>query len=542
MLGYDRRQTGARAAPSAEPGLMKRHVRSDAPDGRAAGRDSQARLWTQSAAILRLHRSVGNRAVTRLLLRDPQDDFTTAARIVAALGGGPATTIRAELERSASADHSTGKDYLIAAEYVRDLVKHPWAEQKDLLRMLDDYDLGVLERISDVAYRLRTGPHARLYSWTRLERARRSGDWDALIEDLARRDDEAAVAFLRTLTADQLDEIDFRMDSHAPPTGLSIERVTHLRGLFSRALALRIRDEPEESALRDLRYLSSKDFEAVEDEGAKLGGHGANVVRQRIRTVRDSVSVDDIQRRVDQHLLFVSLAITEGVAVADLEKSSPRDTTGFWVGLIGNLAWAVAGIVKTATPAGRFSAVITQIGGAIAGSGTYGEIEQRMAHASHDPAPEFRLRAAEALASPFLGMRGNQTLLRSVTDELWNRHQVDRNVLSQPEARDDIVWRIMFPGLERDQTKIARITREMIESLWSAYWPAISGKLADEMEGRDKFPYAIVRSGVADQLGYGKASHKGGANDRWELPDGTVVTPSTWATSGYEFHHPSSRG
>jgi hypothetical protein len=497
------------------------------------------RLRPQSAAIFGLHRSIGNRAVTRLLLRDPHDDFTAAAAIVAALGGGSVASIRAEFERSADADHATGKDYLIAAEYVRDLVKHPWAEQKHLLRMLDDYDFGVLERISDVAYRLRTGRHARLYSWTRLERARRGGDWDALIEVLARGDDQAAVDFLRTLNADQLDEIDFRMDAHAPPTGVSVERVKHLRSLFPRALALRIRDESEESALRDLRYLSSKDFEAVEDEGAKLGGQGANVVRERIRTVRDAVSVDDIQRRVNEHLLFVSLAITEGVAVADLEKSSPRDTTGFWVGLIGNLAWAVAGIVKTATPAGRFSAVITQIGGAIAGSGTYGEIEQRMAHAKPDPAPEFRLRAAEALASPFIGMRGNETLLRSVADELWNRHQVDRNVLSQPGARDDIVWRIMFPGFERDQTKIARLTTQMIESLWSAYWPAVSGMLADEMEGRDIFPYAIVRSGVADQLGYGKASHKGAPNDRWELPDGTVVTPSTSSSSGYRFERPS---
>lgn len=517
---------------------MKRHVRSDVPSGRAAGRDSPARLPPQSAAVLSLNRSIGNRAVTRLLLRDPHDEFATAAGIVAALGGGSVRTIRAEFERLAHVDHRTGKDYLIAAEYVRDLVEHPWAEQKDLLRMLDDYDFGVLERISDVAYLLRTGLHGRLYSWTRLERARRRGDWDALIGDLARGDDQTAVDFLRTVTADQLDEIDFRMGTSAPPPGVTEERRWHLRRLFPRALALRVRDESEESALRDLRYLSAKDFEAVEDEGAKLGGHGANVVRERVRTVRDSVSVDDIQRRVDEHLLFVSLAITEGVAVVDLEKSSPRDTTGFWVGLIGNLAWAVAGIIKTATPAGRFAAVITQIGGAIAGSGTYGEVEQRMAHAKPDPAPEFRLRAAEALASPFLGMRGNQTLLRSVVDELWNRHQVDRNVLTQPGARDDIVWRIMFPGLERDQTKIAEITTRMIDSLWSAYWTAVSGKLADEMPGSEIFPYAMVKSGVADQLGYGKASRKGGPNDRWELPDGTVVTPSTSRTSGYQFDHP----
>jgi hypothetical protein len=97
----------------------------------------------------------------------------------------------------------------------------------------------------------------------------------------------------------------------------------------------------------------------------------------------------------------------------------------------------------------------------------------------------------------------------------------------------------MFPGFERDQTKIARLTTQMIESLWSAYWPAVSGMLADEMEGRDIFPYAIVRSGVADQLGYGKASHKGAPNDRWELPDGTVVTPSTSSSSGYRFERPS---
>src|SRR6478736_6045744 len=67
---------------------MERHVRSDAPGGRPAGRDSQVRLRPQSAAIFGLHRSIGNRAVTRLLLRDPHDDFTAAAAIVAALGGG----------------------------------------------------------------------------------------------------------------------------------------------------------------------------------------------------------------------------------------------------------------------------------------------------------------------------------------------------------------------------------------------------------------------------------------------------------------------
>jgi hypothetical protein len=469
---------------------------SEAPGG-ASPHGRPAPPQDAASAVLYLQRAVGNQAVGRMLSRDHKvtDPDTLARQDVAKRFSG-LTRLRVD-------------DAFGQVESMRD---------GELARMVTLQPVPNTQRELAVSTILM------------LEQARREKRWRDIVELLYGPLEQFALAFLRRLTVANLQAI---AGTGVNDARLEPDEKAQVRRWIPHALAMKVAGESEGRGLRDMRYLHAKELEAVEDAAAALDKAGAKAVRERIRTIRDSISIEDVKTLINEQLEMWGRAVCTGVLTAKLDQSEEKTEKWFLIALGGNLVWAITGFIPQTRGIWLGIKIVGQIGGAIAGSNTAQEVLAKAPR--DDPSTEFRLGLTDMLTVRYRAMMEDVTLIHAVADELWEKGLADRNADQESIERRNVAWHLMFGDTPKDPIAIQRDTAGTIESIWKQFWPFYSARGVDELNLREQIYRAFVASGVADKLGYRVEDPR---RRTWAFPERTVVTEDTGRAGGYNVQFP----
>lgn len=450
-----------------------------------------------ASAVLQLQRAVGNRGVGHMLSRDTKvTDPDTRERQGVAKRFKALTGLRVD-------------------------------EAFDQVEAMRDGELARMVALQPVPNTEREVAVTTIFM---LEQGRREKRWREIVEMLYGPLEQFALAFLRRLTVADLRAI---AGTGVDGAHLKPDEKAQVRRWIPHALAMKVAGESEGRGLRDLRYLDAKEFEAVEDAAASLDKAGAKAVRERVRTIRDSISIENVKTIINELLEMWGRAVCTGVLTAKLDQSEEKTEKWFLIALGGNLVWAVTGFIPQTRALWLGIKIVGQIGGAVAGSNTAQEVAAKAP--PDDPSTEFRLRLTDMLSVRYRAMMEDVTLIHAVADQLWEKGLADRNADQESIERRKVAWRLMFGDTPKDPIAIQRDTAGTIESIWKQFWPFYSARGEDELNLREQIYRAFVASGVADKLGYRVEDWR---RRTWAFPEGTVVTEDTGRAGGYDVQFP----
>jgi hypothetical protein len=489
------------------------------PDRAAPGEASRG-VRAPSAAILRLQARAGGRAIGKLL-RDPPKDakaradaaaMQTAAEILSRLGGGRSGAILKQLGAIARADGVSGADLLQAARTLDTTVAAKWEAQTAAVRTLTDVQL---ETLDSLAYFIRLGKAKRLFPWVELEIARRSGGWDLHLDAAYSIDDAGFSSFVSGLKQSEIEALDYAAGSGVG-RGHSADQYQHLHANI-------VGSESVDAAYAELRYLKAEELERIEDAGETLDKEQARAVRNRIRRVRDSISVSDVGDIIANQLKYWGDAVCTGVLAVTLEKEDKSTSVDFWTALLGNVFWAAAGFIPEVKGAWMAVKVIGSYAGAVIGSGTAAEVKRHLSTSPADPTTNFRLGITDALTEKYRKLSDDRNLLHMAVDKLWSENLVDRNSDVQRNQRVDTVWKMIFGSLARDESVIRHETADDVGAIWRSFRTIYEDK-QDWVTPTMALYRAIIESGKSAKLGVTSVADTKANTVTWSFPGGGKVT------------------
>jgi hypothetical protein len=298
--------------------------------------------------------------------------------------------------------------------------------------------------------------------------------------------------------------------------GHSVDQYQHLHANI-------VGSEPADAAYAELPYLNAEDLGRIEDAGETLDKDRVHAVRDRIRRVRDSISVSDVGDIIANQLKYWSDAVCTGVLAVTLEQEDKSTSVDFWTALLGNIFWAAAGFIPEVKGAWMAVKVVGSYAGAVIGSGTAAEVKRHLSTSPADPTTNFRLGITDALTEKYRKLSDDRTLLHMAVDKLWSENLVDRNSDVQRNRRVDTVWQMIFGSLARDESVIRHETADDVAAIWKSFRTIYEDK-QDWVTPTMALYWAVIESGKSVKLGVTSVANTKANTVTWSFPGGGKVT------------------